>query len=152
MVCIHMYVIVYMYWCVHVCVYMLVGVHAYGVQVFKCMFVSIHVYGVYDVCVCMCMCTHMHLCVCFWNSAVKILFKISKVSRNWKCVSSNLSRRLGRQCHLRTKQPASPSGDKAYYCCDMLRLHLLRESSDSPICLPIGPGLPVRAACPTIQN
>lgn len=56
MVSIHMYVIVCMYWCVHVCVYMLVGVHAYGVQVFKYMFVSIHVYGV-------CVCVHTDTCV-----------------------------------------------------------------------------------------
>lgn len=69
MVSIHMYVTVCMYWCVHVCVYMLVGVHAYGVQVFKYMFVSIHVYGVYDVCVhahrhvraCVLMCTCVHV-------------------------------------------------------------------------------------------
>ena len=64
MVSMRMYVIVCLYWCVHVCVYMLVGVHAYGVQVFKYMFVSIHVYGVYDVCVCARECTQTRACMC----------------------------------------------------------------------------------------
>lgn len=38
---------------------------------------------------------------------VEILFKRKKVSGNPKHMSSNLSRRPGRRCHLRTKQPAS---------------------------------------------
>lgn len=45
--------------------------------------------------------------LCFWISIVATLFKRSKVSGNPTCTSSNLSRRLGKQCHLRTKQPAS---------------------------------------------
>ena len=38
---------------------------------------------------------------------LEILFRRSKVNGNPTCTSSNLSRRLGMQCHLSTKQPAS---------------------------------------------